>query len=208
MKSITKLMLPLLLLAGHLTPVAAGLESGDQISVTLRGVSAAEQEKINGTYRVGDSGKVRLPLLTTLLSAQGLSPEQFARAAEAAYRSEGIYTQPAIEIETIQGGDQKTPAIISVGGQVRRAGQAQFHKGMTVIQALDGSGGRNDFGSRNVLLLRGGKQYCLDFHNLKHKNIILQPGDSLQVEQKGIIDRWQGNDEAVRKLLESGNPTD
>ena len=202
MKSVIKSILSILLFC-HLTPLTAGLESGDQISVTLRGVSTAEQEKVNGTYRVGDGGKVRLPLLGKLLNAQGLSPEQFARSAEAAYRSEGIYTAPAIEVETLQGGDQKTAAVISVGGQVRRAGQAQYRKGMTVIQAIDGSGGRNDFGSRNVLLLRGGSQTCLDFHNLKHKNIVLHPGDSLQVEQKGIVDRWRGSEASVKELLEA-----
>jgi protein involved in polysaccharide export with SLBB domain len=194
---------PLSFLACQFAPLSAGLETGDQISVTLRGVSVSEQEKVNGTYRIGESGKVRLPLLEELVDARGLSPEQFARAAESAYRTNGIYTSPAIEVETLQGGDQKTAAIISVGGQVRRAGKAEYHKGMTVIQALDGSGGRNDFGSRNVLLLRAGKQYCLDFHNLKHKNIILQPGDSLQVEQKGIVDRWKGSERDIKELVES-----
>lgn len=198
-----KPLFPIPLLFCHLTPLIAGLESGDQISVTLRGVSTAEQEKVTGTYRIGDGGKVRLPLLTKLLDAQDLSPEQFARTAEAAYRSEGIYTAPAIEVETLQGGDQKTEAVISVGGQVRRAGQAQYRKGMTVIQAIDASGGRNDFGSRNVLLLRGGSQTWLDFHNLKHKNIVLHPGDSLQVEQKGIVDRWKGSEAALKELLDA-----
>jgi hypothetical protein len=72
---------------------------------------------------------------------------------------------------------------------------------MTVIQALDAAGGRNDFGSRNVILLRAGKQYCLDFQNLKHKNIELLPNDSLQVEQKGVLDRWKGDEGTVKPLL-------
>ena len=104
-------------------------------------------------------------------------------------------------MEALEGGEQKGEALISVGGQVRRAGQTPFRKNMTVIQALDASGGRNDFGSRNILLLRDGKQYCLDFTNLKHKNIVLLPGDSLQVEQKGILDRWQGSEAQVKALL-------
>jgi protein involved in polysaccharide export with SLBB domain len=181
----------------------AGLEPGDGIQVTLRGVEEAEQKSVNGTYRVGDSGQVRLPLLDRLVTARGLTPEQFARAAEAAYRAEGIYTKPAIEVEALQGREQDDgPAMISVGGQVRRADKTEYRKGMTVIQALDAAGGRNDFGGRNLLLLRGEKQYCLDFLNLKHKNIRLLPDDSLQVEQKGVLDRWKGSEEAVRPLLE------
>ncbi len=186
-----------------IAPALADLEPGDKIQVTLRGVETAEQNSVNGTYRVGDSGQVRLPLLDRLVTARGLTPEQFARAAEAAYRAEGIYSKPAIEVEALQGNEQPGgAAVISLGGQVRRGGESPYRKGMTVIQALDAAGGRNDFGGRNLLLLRGGKQYCLDFLNLKHKNIQLLPDDSLQVEQKGVLDRWKGSDEAVKVLLE------
>jgi protein involved in polysaccharide export with SLBB domain len=180
----------------------AGLEAGEQINLTIRGVDATEQQKISGIYRVGESGGVRLPLLDDLVAARGLTAEQFARAAESAYKSAGIYARPAIEVETVQGKDQQGVALISVGGQVRRGGDSPFRKGMTVIQAIDAAGGRNDFGSRNLFLLRGGKQYCLDFTNLAHKNIVLLPGDSLQVDQKGVLDRWKGSDEMVKKLLE------
>lgn len=181
--------------------LTAGLEPGEQIQLTIRGIEAAEQQKLNGTYRVGETGGVRLPLLEALVPAKGLTPEQFARAAEAAYREAGIYTRPAIEVETVQGKDQQAAAVLSLGGQVRRAGEVPFRKGMTVIQAIDAAGGRGDFGGRNLLLFREGRQYCLDFTNLAHKNIRLQPGDSLQVEQKGVVDRWRGNDAKIRDLI-------
>ena len=182
----------------------AGLEAGAQISLTIRGVDSTEQQKVSGIYRVGESGRVRLPLLEQTLPASGFTAEQFARSAEAAYKAAGIYVRPAIEIEILQGKDQPGgPAVVSVAGQVRRAGEAPFRKGMTVIQALDAVGGLNEFGGRNVLLFRDGHQYCLDFTNLRHKNIVLHPGDSLQVEQKGVIlDHWKGQDTAVKKLLE------
>ncbi len=196
------LLAPALLFPALVSPALAGLESGERINLTIRGVGTAESEKVSGTYRVGESGNVRLPLLERLVSARGLTPEQFARAAEAAYKDSGIYSQPAIEVEVVKGINVDDRTVISLGGQVRRAGEVPFRKDMTVIQALDGAGGRNDFGSRNLLLLRDGKQYCLDFTNLAHKNIVLRPGDSIQVEQKGIIDRWKGDDETVGKLME------
>ena len=71
-----------------------------------------------------------------------------------------------------------------------------------MLQAIDGAGGRSDFGGRNLFLIREGKQYCLDFTNLSHKNIILRPGDSIQVDQKGVLDRWKGQDDFVKKLIE------
>ena len=69
----------------------AGLEAGEQINLTIRGVEPAELQKVSGIYRIGESGGVRLPLLDALVTARGLTPEQFARTAETAYRLAGIY---------------------------------------------------------------------------------------------------------------------
>lgn len=183
--------------------VTAGLEPGDRIEIHLRGVAAAEQSKIAGLYRVRETGDVRLPLLDRAVPAQGLSPDALARRIERAYIDAGIYTRPAVEVEAVAGGDQQGAALISVGGQVRRAGQITYRKKMTLIQALDAAGGRNDFGGRNLILIREGRQVCLDFHKLEHKSLKLRPGDSIQVEQKGaVFDRWKGNEANVRPLLD------
>jgi hypothetical protein len=40
---------------------SAELETGEQINLTLRGVDSTEQSKITATYRVAESGAVRLP---------------------------------------------------------------------------------------------------------------------------------------------------
>lgn len=188
-------------IGGAALSVGQTLEPGDAIRVTLRGVAAEEQQKVNGEYTVGDDGKVSLPLLDHLVPASGLSPGGFARSLEKAYRNGGIYSAPAFDVvalkEVVAQG-----AVVSVGGFVKRAGQVPFRQGMTVIQALDAAGGRNEFASRNILLLRDRKQYVLDFRKLAHKNVELQAGDSLQVEQKPpLIDRWKGSDKAVAPLL-------
>lgn len=206
MKSPFRRYLPLLIAPCLTSSLFAALESGEQINLTIRGVDATEQQKISGIYRIGESGMVRLPLLDGLVTARGLTPEQFARAAEAAYKNSGIYSQPAIEVEVTKGTGVDAITVISVGGQVRRAGEVPFRKDMTVLQAIDGAGGRNEFGGRNLFLIRDGKQYCLDFTRLRHKNIVLRPGDSIQVEQKGILDRWKGQEETVRKLMERAGP--
>ena len=199
--TLNHLLTTTLLVLASQSAVHGELEPGNKIQLSLRGVAASEQEKIDGTYRVGKSGKIRLPMLERSVNAEGLTPERFARAAENAYKASEIFTDPVIEIEALQGGDQKTAATISVSGQVRRGGQFTYQKDMTVLQAIDSVGGRNDFGGRNVYLIRKGKQYCLDIRNLSHKNIRLQPGDSIQVAQKSVIDRWKGNADAVKPLL-------
>ena len=197
------LFLPLWI--GLLLPLAAAplvkLSEGDTLQITVRGVPASEQQGINGDYTVDDRGGVRLPHLEAPLNAKGLSASQFARAAEEAYRKAGIYRAPAIEV--VSKADIKAPgAMISVGGHVARDGRFPFQKGMTVLQAIDGAGGRNEFASRNIYLYRGGKRVCLDFNNLSHKNIALQQGDSLQVAQRpALVDRWKGSHEEVAPYL-------
>ena len=177
------------------------LEAGDAIELTVRGIPPGEQQGMNGSYTVDDQGGVRLPLLDAPLKAGGLTAREFARAAERAYRKAGIYTAPAIEV-VAKGQIEKEGAMISVGGHVTRDGRYPFQKGMTVLQAIDGAGGRNEFASRNIKLFRKGKCVCLDFNELSHKNIKLEPGDSLQVEQRpALIDRWKGSPEAVAPYL-------
>jgi protein involved in polysaccharide export with SLBB domain len=196
----TRWMVAVLIALGA-AATAETLGPGDAIRLTLRGVAAEEQQKINGDYTVGDDGLVSLPLLDQMVRASGLTPNGFARAVEKAYKDGGIYSSPAIDVVSEKG---KNPegAIVSVGGQVKRAGQVPFRKGMTVIQAVDAVGGRNEFGGRNVLLIRDGKQYCLDFKKLAHKGIALKSNDSLQVEMKpALIDRWKGSEAALQAVM-------
>lgn len=196
--------LPLVLAAiGFASFAFAGLEPGDRIKITLRGIELGEQQKINGEYKVGEAGGVALPLLDQAVNARGLTAEQFARAAEAAYKAAQIYTTPKVEAEVLQGGGVNlTPTMVSVGGHVKRAGDVPYRQGITVVQALNAAGGRDDFGGRNVMLIREGKSIWLDYSNLKHKNLVLQPNDALQVEMHGaIVDKWKGSDEAVKPLL-------
>jgi len=179
-------VLPILLIA--ILPLHAGVKEGDSVQITVRGIPAVEQEKINGHYRVA-AGGLRLPFLKSRLPVVGLGPEQIAVAAEQAYKAEGVYQQPAIDVEIIRGADRDhQEAVVSVGGQVRRAGPISFRQGMTLLQAIQGAGDRNEFGSRNIKLIRNGKTTALDFRKPEHKNYALQPNDSIIVEQRGMLE--------------------
>ena len=175
------------------------LESGDMVTVTMRGAAAAHKE-VDGDYTVDDGGRIRLPLLEQGITAAGLTPAGFARRAEEAYRRAGIYSNPAIEVAAKKD-LQQAGAILTVGGNVKRNGQIPWRKGMTVVQAIDAAGGRDDFGGRNITLIRRGKQHLLDFNLLAHLNIQVLADDSVRVEAKGVIDRWRGTTEAVAPLL-------
>lgn len=180
---------------------AQPLRPGDAIRLTLRGVPAEEQQKINGDYTVGDDGMVSMPLLDDLVKAVGLTPTGFARSLEKTYKREGIYASPAIDV-VAKKAEKPVGAVVSVGGHVKGAGHVPFRQEMTVIQAINAAGGRDPYGGRNIELIRNGKQYVLDYKNLGHKNIVLQADDALMVAQRpALIDRWKGDAESVKKLL-------
>ena len=183
MRAIASLLFPL-----SLTTLDAGVKEGDSVQITVRGIPAGEQEKVNGAYRVGPTG-LRLPFLKSRLPVAGLEPEQIAVAAEKAYQNEGVYQQPAIDVEIVRGANQKgQEASVSVGGQVKRSGAIPFREDMTLLQAIQGAGDRNEFGSRNIKLILNGKTIALDFRKAEHKNYALQPNDSIIVEQRGVFE--------------------
>ncbi|RYD29927.1 MAG: hypothetical protein EOP87_17475 [Verrucomicrobiaceae bacterium] len=170
------------------TLLHAGVKEGDSVQVTVRGIPAVEQEKVNGAYRVG-AGGLRLPFLETRLPVSGMEPEQIAAAAERAYMAAGVYSAPAIDVEIARGADQKgQEAIVSVGGHVKKSGPVAFRQSMTLLHAIQAAGDRTEFGSRNIRLIRNGRTMPLDFRKPEHKNLILMPDDSIIVEQRGILE--------------------
>lgn len=172
----------------------AGIEPGNAMKLTLRGVPTEEQAKVNGEYQVGESGAVRLPFVEAPIPARGLTAEQFARAAERAYRDAGIYSSPAIEVEVLGNGKDivDQDARVSVGGRVRHAGPIPFRKSMTLLEAIQAAGDRDEFGGRNIRLIRKGKTILLDFRKQEVKNLPLEPFDSIIVDQVGVMESDRG----------------
>lgn len=172
---------------------AQNLSPGDRVEVKLRGVPAEEQGQVNGDYVIGSSGGVRIPGLENTVSATGVSGEQLARRIEAAFKSEGIYLKPAVEVIVKTGKSVSEEAsFVNVGGQVRKTGNVAFRKGMTLMQALQDAGDRTEFGGRNIEFRRGGKLYKLDYREEKVKNLLLEPNDIINVKEVGITEKDRG----------------
>lgn len=168
---------------------AQNLSPGDRVEVKLRGVPAEEQGQVNGEYVIGSAGGVRIPGLENVVSASGVSGEQLARRIETAFKTEGIYLKPAVEVIVKTGKSVSEEAsFVNVGGYVRKTGNIPFRKGMTLMQALQDAGDRTEFGGRNIDFRRGGKLYKLDYRDEKVKNLLLEPNDIINVKQKGIVE--------------------
>jgi len=83
-------------------------------------------------------------------------------------------------------------AKVSVGGHVRHAGPILFRKTMTLLEAIQAAGDRDDFGGRSIRLIRKGKTALLDFRKQEVKNLQLEPFDSIIVDQAGVVEGDRG----------------
>ncbi len=174
------LLLPLLFLSGHLFAQAT-LRVGDPIEIKVGGVPQEEQLQVNNTYTVDSNGSVNLPYINKV-RAQGLTPAQLARSIEESYRAAKIYTNPNITIFMTP-----TSRFVNVGGAVRMPSRVPFTEDITLIAAINASGGFNDFADqKKVRLLRGNQVKVYDVRQIRKDpalDVRLQPGDRIEVPQ-------------------------
>jgi polysaccharide export outer membrane protein len=160
---------------------AATLRIGDPIEIKIGGVPQDEQLQVNNTYVVDSSGSVSLPYINKVKAA-GLAPSQLARDVENAYRVGKIYTNPNITIIM-----QPAARFVNVGGAVRQPMRVPFTEDMTLLTAINASGGFNDFADqKRVRLLRGNDVKVFDVRQFRKnpgKDVGLQPGDRVEVPQ-------------------------
>ncbi|HEY0369058.1 MAG TPA: polysaccharide biosynthesis/export family protein [Chthoniobacterales bacterium] len=159
----------------------ATLRPGDPLELKIGGVPADEQTQINNTYTVDANGNVNVPYINTVRAA-GLAPAQLARSIEETYRSNKIFSNPTITITM-----QQNARFVNVGGAVRTPQRVPYTEDMTLLAAINGAGGFNDFADqKKVRVLRGNSVQIYDVRQARRdpsKDIRLQPGDRVEVPQ-------------------------
>jgi len=182
MKNVRFVLLGILVLVA---PVfGGGVKVGDTLGVTIKGVPVDEQAQVNGVYRVGESGKIKVPITGTMISVVGLTNEQISRKIEKSFKDGKIYQEPVIET-LVQGVDDPNKQSLTVGGQVKRPGAVMWKKGLTLQQVIQMAGDRTPFGSKYVFLTRNGKKYQYDTSKVAHQNLKIYPNDTVEVKQVG-----------------------
>jgi len=105
------------------------LAPGDQLRVITAG-----DETVSGEFRVGDNGRIALPLLgpvpAAAMTPRGLQ-EDIARRLKAAE----LFRDPSVSVEVLN------TRPVYVLGEVSRPGQYPFQPGMTVTGAVAAAGG-------------------------------------------------------------------
>ncbi len=172
------------------TPSSHGgvIKKGDTLFLSLKGVPAAEQAKVNGEYRVRDSGNIRVPIINVNIRAVGRRPEDVERSIEAAFKKAEIYVAPTISIQVKERGEVRQ--VVIVGGQVRHPGRVQYREGMTLMEALQQAGGRGTFASKYFYLTRKDKSGKLKRHKYNYNDakthaLKVYPNDVINVPLRG-----------------------
>jgi protein involved in polysaccharide export with SLBB domain len=159
----------------------AVLRAGDPVEMKISGVPAEEQTQVNNVYTVDANGMVNMPYINKV-RAEGLTPAQLASAIESGYKSARIFTNPTITIVM-----QPQARFVNVGGAVRAPARIPFTEDMTLLAAINASGGFNDFADqKRVRLLRGNEAKVYDVRQFRRDPGLdprLQPGDRVEVPQ-------------------------
>ena len=159
----------------------ATLRIGDPVELKISGVPAEDQNQVNNTYSVDAEGAINLPYIGKV-HAEAMTPAQLSRAIEENYRSNKIYTNPNVTIIM-----QPMARFVNVGGSVRSPSRVPFTEDMTLLTAINASGGFNDFADqRHVRLLRGSEVTVYDVRRFRKdpsQDVRLRPGDKIEVPQ-------------------------
>ena len=167
----------------------ATFEPNQRLNLTIGGVPPQEAQQVSGVYTVSTNFTLNLPHIPEV-NIRGLTRSQVQRKIESAYKGAQIYTNPNINI--IADG-VTVERIISVMGEVNRAGPVPYRPGMTLFEAISAAGNQTDFGSlKKIKLIRKGKVTQHDLSKISTNpgaDVTLQPNDKIIVpKSKGIFD--------------------
>ncbi|NDQ56050.1 MAG: sugar transporter [Acidipila sp.] len=147
-------------------------------------INVWKETELSHAVQVRPDGKISLPLLNDLQAA-GLSPQQLAASITEKLRKFIAEPQVTVIVTGI------LSRRIYIMGEVGKPGAVPLLHGMTVLQALSGSGAFSQFAdTRKIYILRNenGKQvkYLFNYKEVikgRHteQNIELKPGDTIVV---------------------------
>ncbi|MEN8693999.1 MAG: polysaccharide biosynthesis/export family protein [Akkermansiaceae bacterium] len=164
----------------------AQIRVNQTLQISIQGVPATEQSRLNSTYQVSSSGSITMWEIGAI-RASGLTAGELAARIAEEYKRRGIYTNPNFQV-ILPSDSQLVTKTFVVGGAVRSSGQRPFTDGLTLFGAVQAAGGETEFGAvTRIKLYRNGKMQTLNLKNDVDKNFRIRPDDMIEVPQKNWI---------------------
>lgn len=138
------------------------------------------EREVSGSVIVRPDGKITLPLIGDVM-ASGRTPEQLKKVITE--KLSAYLTRPEVMISVTAVRSKK----YYLTGQVNRTGAVPLVVPTTVLEALSGAGGFQQWANRKkIVILRGAKRFKFNYNEVikgKHleQNIYLQNGDNIIV---------------------------
>jgi protein involved in polysaccharide export with SLBB domain len=151
------------------------LRTGDQLQVRIEaGNTATAPQSIDvAIYENGENSK---PLIGRI-KAEGLTVGELAERIQANYVPRYYVRCNVTVLVTIR--------FFYVGGEVRAPGRYNWTEDVTLLKAINTSGGFTDYASRRKVEVARGKERktfdCEDLRQHPEKDIAILPGDSIYV---------------------------
>jgi polysaccharide export outer membrane protein len=153
------------------SPGAYRLGTGDVVRMITVG-----DDQLTGEFRVGDSGKIALPMLGAV-QASGRTPDELAAAVTKALVQGNLYNAPSVSVEVT------AYRPIFVLGEVSKPGQYPYQPGMTLVTAAAVAGGftyRAIEGYGSVVRTRDG----VAVEGKATRQDFIQPGDVITIFER------------------------
>lgn len=161
------------------------IRAGQTLLIQVTGVADSEKGRLNNAYGVSQDGHITMWKIGKVQAA-GKTKSALGREIAGAYQKAGIYENPVFQILLDHDPHPIVPRV-TVGGQVRRAGQIKWEEGMTLGDLLGAAGGVTPFAEESLIrLYRLGKIYKLDNEEGKARKIRIYPMDAIEVTQEAI----------------------
>ncbi len=115
--------------------------SGDVLQVRV-----FQHDEVSAKVRVRTDGKVSLPMVNDVMAA-GKTPAGLASELQVKFKD--FLNNPFVTVSL----EESRPLMVSVLGEVSKAGVVTLEAGSGVLQALAAAGGLNDFAHRDSLFV-------------------------------------------------------
>jgi polysaccharide export outer membrane protein len=111
------------------TPTNYRLGVGDQVRIIVFG-----EDQLTGEFRVGDQGRIEVPLLGSVIAA-GSTPQELGTSIASQLKERNFLRDPSVSVEVV------SYRPVFVLGEVAKPGQYPYQPGMTVLTAIAIAGG-------------------------------------------------------------------
>lgn len=152
------------------------LRSGDEMSISLRGIPRPEDVR----NVVDSTGTINLPFIGTI-KVEGLTSSEAEKAIEKAYIEGDYYKKINVIIVSAQGE-------YFVGGEVKNEGKYSLSGDLTLLQAITVAGGYTDYAKRTQTKIKRGNKvmyFNIDkIEKIKAKDPLIKSGDIITVPRR------------------------